>query len=1243
MKKRFISAQLSLLISVAGLWSGTVAQAASTDISQSPLASATTAAVVKPNLMFILDDSGSMDWDFLPDGANFNSDRYGNRSSHCNGVYYNPKVTYVPPVDSKGVSFANATLAAAWKNGFDTSVGTVNITSSARYYLYTGTQSDAAYTYNASGGVETGTTFFKECNSTVDNTPGVNVFTRKTIDASSPAAEQTNYANWYSYYRTRMLTMKTAAGRAFRNIDDKYRVGYSTIGYTGVDSTNRDFLKIADFSAAQKELFYSKLYKAAPTHWTPLRPALAKAGRIYAGKLLTGADDPIQYSCQQNFTILSTDGYWNANEETTTYGPYQIDGTTTVGNQDSALDRPMFDGSVATTRQRSTLTVTGADNAKVESITVNGITITSGSTNDSDNETRVAERIAAAISKNGYTATSSGNVVTITAPTSLGAITFTPVVNKKGTVTITATAFSPVAITTGGASNTLADVAAYYYNTDLRTSPNCTGALGTGIGVDICTNNVTGGGSDTNLQQHMTTFTLGLGTNGRLQYAENYLQGGSPDYEKIKQGTMNWPDPISNNGPERIDDLWHTAVNGHGTYFSAQSPDSLVSGLGKALGGVSARTGTAAAAATSNLEPVAGDNLLFLALYRTLKWDGDLQVKTIDPKTGAISPNVKWSAQEKLDAQVGLAADTRNIYFFDSAATGKLKSFIWENLGATEQAYFNGLCAAPSKLSQCTDTTAGPNLTAAQRDMLSGANLVNFLRGQSAHEDQAGNTDRIYRDREHALGDMINSQPVYVKVPPFSYADAGYASFKTAQKDRLPMVYVAANDGMLHAFDATIDQTTSGREKWAYIPPMVMPNLHKLADMNYANNHQYFVDGAPTIGDVCPSMPGAVCTASQWKTILVGGLNGGGKGYYAMDVTDPASPKALWNYTVANDADMGLSFGNPVITKRKDGTWVVVFASGYNNTSGDGKGHLFVLNAYTGALILKLSTTAGDATNPSGLAKINAWVDSTTDNTAKRFYGGDLLGNLWRFDTDDRIAPAGNEATLLAELGNVAPVGIQPITIKPLLSELSHGGVTRAVVSIATGRYLGASDLSDTRQNSVYTIRDDLTATGHGKVRTAEVLVKQSFSTVAGNEGRRTTTTLPVDWTGKAGWYLDLNAENKSPGERVNVDMRQQLGLLTFAGNVPDTDACSVGGYTWLYWLDYKTGQFVKGAENATAGKRLSNNALAAGIQMLRLDSGNTVTVVTGTTGDLNSEDNPSGGSGTGNGARRVSWRELTD
>lgn len=1263
MKYRSYGAHLVAVLAAWILAAG-AGYAAETDIANAPLASAST-DVVKPNVMFIIDDSGSMASAYSPDDASFSSSKYGAKSSHCNGMYYDPTVTYIPPVNADGTSFPNASFTAALPNGYLAATsgwqGNNNPTdlTNSVYYTYkltyptdSGSTPDLGYTYNpTTGNLDTSTTFYSECNATADTI--TTKFAKNTITAQSSAAVQTNFANWYSYYRTRMLMMKTAAGLAFKDIGSNYRVGYSTIGYSGTDSSNNDFLKIADFDATQKASFYSKLYKANPTHWTPLRAALSKAGQIYAGKLLTGADDPVQYSCQQNFTILSTDGYWNDNEETSSYGPYGVDGRTEVGNQDAIEQRPMYDGTVTSNVTYTTATITFDSNYRtnktsVSSISVNGKIITSGATTSTSDEDTLASRTADKINKQGYSATVSGNVVTIKAPASAGPITYTPVVTLgSGNMSYTVTAFSTAttSVTSGGATNTLADVAEYFYATDLRTAAlgNCVG--GRGAGTDVCENNVLGSGLDNKTSQHMTTFTLGLGVNGLLSYSEEYLSGGSADYTAINNATKNWPDPIDDEGPSRIDDLWHAAVNGRGTYFSAQTPSAMIRGISKALTGAKIRPGAGAAAATSNLEPVEADNFLFLATYRTSLWDGDLQAKTIDPNTGEVSANASWSAQQTLDS---MDYTDRKIYTFDAsanAAASKLKLFTWSNLTtgtSGEQAYFSSMCSPTVKLSQCNDTMSGPNLTPTQKGLLSGENLVNFIRGQTGFEDQSGNANPLYRDREHILGDMIGSQPVYVKVPPFAYLDDHYSDFKSQQKNRAAVVYVAANDGMLHAFDASIGQASSGFEKWAYIPPMVLPNLYKLADKGYASNHQYYVDGAPTVGDICPSTPTSSCSANDWKSILVGGLNAGGKGYYALDITDPDNPKALWNFTDSDDEDMGYSFGNPIITKRKDGTWVVVFTSGYNNhtNGGDGKGHLYILNAYTGALLQKLDTTAGDNTTPtpSGLSKINAWIDSITDNTAKRFYGGDLLGNVWRFDPDDRITPAGNLVTLLAELGNVSPAGVQPVTIKPELTEITDGGVKYAVVDVATGRYLGESDLKNTDIQSIYALKDNLSETGLGKVRTAGILVKQTLTTSA-DGSTRTTSTNPVNWSTVSGWYLDLNPGNNSPGERVNVDMQQQLGLLTVAGNVPDSNACTPGGYAWIYSLDFKSGQYIEGATNNFAG-RLSDG-LVAGLKTLKLTTGKTITLVTDTSGRITVFGDPSSNPGTGNGARRVSWREL--
>ncbi len=124
---------------------------------------------------------------------------------------------------------------------------------------------------------------------------------------------------------------------------------------------------------------------------------------------------------------------------------------------------------------------------------------------------------------------------------------------------------------------------------------------------------------------------------------------------------------------------------------------------------------------------------------------------------------------------------------------------------------------------------------------------------------------------------------------------------------------------------------------------------------------------------------------ATWKTILVGGLNGGGKGYYALDITDPDVPSLLWEFDTTNDADLGYTFGNPIVTKKADGTWVVLVTSGYNNAGGSntGKGFLYVLNANTGAVISKYTERdEGVLQRPSGLAKINPYIDDAVVNNA---------------------------------------------------------------------------------------------------------------------------------------------------------------------------------------------------------------------------------------------------------------------
>ena len=820
---------------------------------------------------------------------------------------------------------------------------------------------------------------------------------------------------------------------------------------------------------------------------------------------------------------------------------------------------------------------------------------------------------------------------------------------------------------TGGTSNTLADVAQYYYKNDLRTSAlgNCSGALG--VGTDVCENNApatgTGAENDKAQWQHMTTFTMGLGLSGTVAYQPDYKTATSGAFQNIRSGSTNWPTPVAD-APTALDDLWHAAVNGRGLYFSAGNPDTVIDSLTTALAGVSARVASAAAAATSNLEPVAGDNFAYTAKYVTQKWTGELEAHEIDLTTGAVNAAIVWSTQGKLDAKGKTACDNRNIKLFRAGATDNLVDFTWNSyvcdvsgnpagaaltaLDATEQANFGA--AQVALLSHYPNMTDGvtPPASANQRSLAAGANLVNFLRGQRGKEGFVDNdANKLYRSRESILGDIINAQPVYVKAPFAEYDDAGYIAFKTANAARTPMVFVAANDGMLHAFYAgtSVVDTNGGNEAWAFIPTMVLPNLYKLASVNYAAQHTYSVDGTPVVGDIYDT------ATTSWKTILVGSLNKGGKGYYALDITNPAAPKALWEFAHSStcydsatpstrfaDCHIGFTFNNPVISKLRDGRWVVFVTSGYNNVnapsvSGDGVGYLYVLEAMTGEILYKISTGTGSAATPSGLNHLNAWVeDPLRNNQTERMYGVDLLGNIWRFDVNDILAPAGIEATRVATVVDGSGTA-QPITTRPELAEVSG----QPFVYVATGRYLGTTDNSNTQTQTVWALRDALTTTPLSSLRTT---LRQMTIT---NQGSGTSAFRTIGCTAQCGstdgWFADL----PDSGERVNIDMKLQLGTLVVASNVPQSNACNIGGYSWLNFFDNATGNAIANSADQAVGIRLTGaggaGSLAVGINIVRLPGGKTVVIATTSAAQqltINAPFNVPPPTG-----KRISWREI--
>ena len=1628
-QNKFAARPLGALALFAFLSLPVASLASSLTLATAPLATSTI-STVSPNLMFMLDDSGSMDWDYMPDDAKNFAGRYGFNSSQCNGVYYNPSITYTPPVDSTGTSYPNASFTAAWKDGYKTSGGTVNLNNSftggsgsgssgatgytgpAFYYVYTGSQT----TGEQKSIHDTSSTYYQECHSAIDSTPGSAVFSKvrlasvpsttmtvstgganpgsitvsgnsngdvssikvnglEILDATtsrsrrsntvanniakginncttvkvgnctttgfsasidpnnssrvliaSPASaggyypivtegsntgmsytttifptvaatrvtsitvngtelllsgptayastrsdlaayiqaainavgytatvsgdvvtvtgpnsastytpvittdpasggfsvetdsfpESTpsklqNFANWYSYYSNRMLMMKTGVGQAFAPITDQFRVGYMTMNNNNwngsINNSSADFVDIAPFDSTQKSTWYSKLYNANPGNSTPLREVMSKVGRLYAHKygsittyiatitvnsggstsvdsitvngteLLANASisssststvaknivaqfidpsdytavasgnkititgpssasgytpvisddgggmtwtittfqpnttsanlngttpqDPMQYSCQQNFLILSTDGYWNG------AAGYTVDGPgTPVGNQDGTVARPQYDGAQGATTVTTTYTrnsySTGRDNCSWGSkklktqpeigtcsvTTVNGVPGTESCNWSNDGSATYTGLCASSVSlpsPNPSTRVQVGSPVTISS-------------------------------TVGGTSDTLADVAEYYANTDLRSSVlnNCTGALGT----DVCQNNVFKTATDSITTQHMTSFTLGLGASGQMIYSPTYLSDSSGDFYSVWKGltadstasppvckwqadgtTCNWPIPASGS-LTNIDDLWHAAVDGGGTYFSATDPTSLSSGLSGALAAITARKGAASAAATSTLNPVPGNNFAYLASYTTVKWQGNLEARTVNTNTGAISPSAVWCVESivsdtcaapativadtsggsisyncvtagatpfscaapgvfdiatsecrvpmttgctgTMPGRVATNSDTRTIYTANSGATALIN--FGSGTDATANAAYAAANSANFDATRLSGLTQWSSLSATQQANAVGANLVSFLRGQYGYEDRSANLvgpvdNRLYRYREATMGDALESTPSFVAAPVFQYSDPGYSNFVAAQSGRLGTVYVGTNDGMLHAFSAQAEgggTIPPGTERWAYVPSMVIPNMWKLADKDYANRHTNYVNGSPAVSDICT----ANCTDSVtavWRTILVGGLNAGGRGYYALDITDPATPTLLWEFTTTagngstQDDDLGYTYGTPVVTAKSDGTWVVLVTSGYNNTSpGNGQGYLYVLNAATGAIISKIGTGVGDTTTPSGLSKIAAWNDASSSNRATYVYGGDLLGNLWRFD----ISSAGtlDLAVLKDPSGNP-----QPVTTTPILGKIQAIPGAR-VVFVGTGQYLQTADLSNTQVQTVYAIKDNnATATlvnPANSPRDSATLVQQTMANTG--SGTRTSSSNPVDWTTQYGWYADL----PDTGERVNIEGQLVQGVLLMASIVPSNTVCSPGGYGYLNFFDYKTGGSVQ-TDTGLIVSASYNNAIV-GINVTYINGNAIAGIVgaggeTGTPGGSLGSNKPPGFNGT-----RVQWRELS-
>lgn len=733
-----------------------------------------------------------------------------------------------------------------------------------------------------------------------------------------------------------------------------------------------------------------------------------------------------------------------------------------------------------------------------------------------------------------------------------------------------------------GYSLTLADVAKYYYNKDL--SP-----LANNVPINLF---------DTATHQHMVTFGVAFGLSGLLTDTDN---DGWPGTAPGLAENGLWGNPLpSANDPQKIDDLWHAAFNAKGTFVSASTPQAVSDALSDALANIGDRSGSAASV-SFNTTTLTGSSAVYLAQFKSAnnRWSGDLLSFTLNPTNGDVSSTPSWKAADVLDARAA-PVTSRAIITYDRSGIGTGKPFRWNDLTPAQKA----------------DLKTEPNATISA-DTKAQARL-NFIRGDRTNED-SNNGTYTFRDRSKLLGDIVNSAPVFVGKPrsawpntaPFPTATGQtYSDFSAANLSRTEMVYVGANDGMLHGFKAL-----DGSESIGYIPGTVYSSgdatsgLHYLTDPAYT--HRFYVDMPSTVEDAYFNTG----SGAAWHTVLIGGERSGGKGIFALDVTNPASFSeanaaqiALWEFDNNDDTDMGYSFSQPTIAMMANGRWAAILGNGYNN-NGDGKAKLFILfldggldGVWTsGTDYIEISTGAGSIT-ASNCADVSSdcnglsspqTADINSDFIVDRVYAGDLKGNMWAFDLSDALAS--NWKVAYPATPPTYPVGSplfiagKPITSKPTL--VTHptqpaGTSPNVLVFFGTGQYLVASDVTTTDVQAFYGVWD------HGVSSIiSSSLVEQTFlANTFTNGGVDVTskfsvlTNNSVDYSLKQGWFIKLT---QNTGERVIVDPDVFGNLLFFNTWIPDSAPCSAGGSGVLMSIKLDTG-----GRSATAAFDLTGNGV---------------------------------------------------
>lgn len=740
--------------------------------------------------------------------------------------------------------------------------------------------------------------------------------------------------------------------------------------------------------------------------------------------------------------------------------------------------------------------------------------------------------------------------------------------------------YSPARPYRDATSSTLADVAMYYWNHDLHP------------GLE---NRVTPTSNNPAFWQHMVNYTIGFGVTGTL----NPLT----DLPALTNGTKSWP-AAADNSSANVDDLWHAAVNSRGMYLSAKNTDEYSSALKDIIDDIAAVNGSEAGLAVSaKTLSTTSTTKKYEAEFSSARWSGDIKAINV-ASTGLDSGDPPWTASANFPTY-----DARNIFTYNKLATGtKGVAFNWANLSSAMQT-----------------TMVGSPAT------ISGIDLVNYLRGDRTKE------TGILRVRASMLGDIVNSTPILVKdqtdgqygflpnTSAFSAAQSSYRRFLVAKKQRNAQLFVGANDGFLHAFS-----DTNGAETFAFMPDSLLGTVKDLASLDYT--HEYFVDGPLSEADIYDA------SASKWRNLVLGGTGAGAKSLFAINVpvvSYPASATAvptaltvaesapgasdiLWTISNAdvtepnNFSELGYVLQPPEHGVMMDGTWVTIVGNGYESASK--KAQLFIINALTGALIKRIDTGVGSSSTPNGLGGVRVVRNNKKQIVAA--YAGDLQGNLWKFDFSS--ATQSNWAVAFGGNPLFKTTAVESITAAPTYTLHPNGGV---MVLFGTGQLFATGDDSTTAQRALYGVWDmvklgAVSTTAADRITVPETIVAQALSSSAltGTTGlfygltvtpvdyevQPATETRPAYMT-KRGWRLPLTVGS---GQRLVDNPEMAGGMVLMQTVTPSISqaACTASSLTrYGFLLD----PFMMGSDQATFDTNAdgvftaTDNVTAAGVLLI--------------------------------------------